>query len=651
MSMISHPATGFPVGDPEILPLSEDSLPSSHELAQAISPLILSASGWRKVFASLPEGSDSLEDSNTSSVSPADLVLAGAAAIAYGDFIRQRRKERSPAILLGIDSRPTGPTLADAMIRVFLGLGMEVRYLFIVAAPEIMAYARACALRAPGEDEAAAGFCYVSASHNPRGHNGLKFGLGGGVLGGEESAALIASYKTLLADPATPEKVLSLMRSAETRMVGRAFSGCSAWKRRSVSAYTLFARELVSGSEDPVEQEALFDEMARTAERRHIGIVAELNGSARCLSIDRDFLEGLGVRLRSVNDAPRQFAHRIVPEGESLIDAMRELEKAAAEDRAFVAGYVPDCDGDRGNLVVLGGDGKARALEAQEVFALACVAELALLVRDGRLSYDDEGNAREKAAVVVNDATSMRVNAIARAFDVDVYRAETGEANVVGLAAALRDRGYIVRILGEGSNGGNITHPSQVRDPLATLGALLKLLLARGELEARGEGLFDIWMRRSRGRGAPADFGVDEVLASLPAYATTSVFEARAALRVSSADKAALKGRYAKLFLEEWDSRLPELSRRLGIASWEAFASRGQVESRVGEDFAASGPGGLRIALLDGERRPRAFLWMRGSGTEPVFRVMADVEGGRSEDEAYLLDWHVSMVRRADEAS
>ncbi len=643
MSKITHPGTGFLVGDPDVLPLGADLLPARGEIAAAASSLILSASGWRKVFA---EG----EESDSPLVSPADLVLAGAAAMAFAGLLRARDASKSPALLIGIDSRPTGPALAEAMIRVFLGLGLSPRYLFIVAAPEIMAYSRSA-----GSEDAVAGFAYISASHNPRGHNGLKFGLRqGGVLGPEDSASLIESYRALLADPGLGARVLALMEASEPRDAARVLASCSRWKRRSISAYTLFAREVVAGTADLAAQDDLFDEMAATAQSRPVGVLAELNGSARCLSIDRDFLEGLGVRCRSLNDRPRDFAHRIVPEGESLLDAARGLEAAAAEDPAFVAAYVPDCDGDRGNLVVLRRGGKARPVEAQEVFALACVAELSQLVRVGELGYDDSGNSRQKVAVVVNDATSMRVNAIARAFDVDVYRAETGEANVVGLAESLRQKGYIVRILGEGSNGGNITHPSAVRDPLAMLGALLKLLLlrgrgmhaARGAGEA-GAGLFEIWARRS---GSPfgADFGVDEILDSLPRWATTSVFEPRAALRVRETDHAALKARYAKLFAGQWESRAATLRERFGVSAWAAFATRGQAETAVGGDFAASGKGGLRIALADDSGRPRAFLWMRGSGTESVFRVMADVEGGRAEDEEYLLDWHVSLVRAAD---
>jgi len=648
---IFHPSTGFLVGDPSLSPVQGSASPSDAELSRALEDLIVSPSGWRKVFAASGK-----EESREETVAAADLVLAAAAAEAFARAILERSAPGAapPGVLVGIDTRPTGPAIADAMIRAFLGAGLCPRYLFIAAAPEIMAYCRRASSLPPDHEERAEGFCYVSASHNPLGHNGLKFGLassggGGGVLPAAEAKALGDSFKTIASASGAAARMRDLMERAETKAVAKIFSECALWKRRAVSAYTLFAREIVCGTDDMEEQERFFELMSKAALENPVGVVAELNGSARCLSIDRDFLSGMGVRLRSVNDAPRAFAHRIVPEGESLADAMRELDEAAEADAHFVAGYVPDCDGDRGNLVArAGADELSRPIEAQEVFALACVAELAQLAREGILSLDESGNARERVAVVVNDATSMRINSIARVFDADVFRAETGEANVVGLADSLRDKGYIVRILGEGSNGGNITHPSRVRDPLATIGALLKLLLVR-ESEA-GEGLFRAWMRLSgRLSDYRPDFTLGDILSSLPRFATTSVFEPRAALRVRSTDQAALKARYAEIFAREWEGKREELGRRYGIESWDAFASKGQVESRVGADFAASGRGGLRIALADAQKRPRAFLWMRGSGTEPVFRVMADIEGGFPEDEESLLGWHASMVREADE--
>jgi len=39
---------------------------------------------------------------------------------------------------------------------------------------------------------------------------------------------------------------------------------------------------------------------------------------------------------------------------------------------------------------------------------------------------------------------------------------------------------------------------------------------------------------------------------------------------------------------------------------------------------------------------------MRGSGTEPVFRISVDVEGDKPELFGYLIDWQTSMVGEAD---
>lgn len=666
MAVIIHPATGLPVGDPELSPFESASLPSPADIRRALEPLILSASGWRKVFAapdspgaepsprapwaqgpSPAEGPD--EDSLSPRVSSADLFLAGAMAATWYDYLAKKSGKADPAILLGIDSRPTGPALADAMIRVLLGLGAKPRYLFIVPAPEIMAYARRATALPPGHEERAEGFLYISASHNPPGHNGVKFGTGGGVLGGAPARELIEAFRAKTADPDFAKRLRYVQEDLAPRDIALVYSGVSAWKRRSVSAYTLFARQIVTGREEPAVQEAFFDELAAgAAQAGGVGIVAEINGSARSLTIDEDFLEGFGVKTRRLNSGPRDFRHRIVPEGDSLSDCSRALEAARAEDPSFVAGYVPDCDGDRGNLVIWDeAQSRARVLGAQEVFALACVAESAQLLREGRGG---------KAAIAVNDATSLRIEALGRSLGVEVRRAETGEANVVGLAEGLRAEGFRVRILGEGSNGGNITEPAEVRDPLATICALLKLLLLRGRPGQPGQkrdladmGLFELWLERTGRAGTyRPDFGLQDILASLPVHTTTNAFEPEAMLKIQTLDHAALKARYSRLFLDAWTRDAPEFARRLGVVSWEARASQGQGERLVGEDFASSGKGGLRILFKDAEGRARAFVWMRGSGTEPVFRVMADVEGSRVEDEAWLLGWHRGLVLAAD---
>ena len=646
-----NPATGFDIGDPDLIPLDASNLPSREEVAEAAAPLILSASGWRKVFASpLPgdetapwSGGAGAEDSLTTRISAADAVIAVFMAKAFGDFIVGQDSGRgslSPSVLLGIDTRPTGPAIADIFARVLLGMGIGVRYCFIISAPEIMALAGKAGRLPPGDPLRIAGFAYISASHNPPGHNGVKFGLGtGGVLGAAQIAPLINAFRASIGSATPSSDALALVSAPGRELIASCYRECGQWKRQAVSAYTLFTHEVLTGVADLEGQAACLDELAQSCAKRPLGIVAELNGSARTLSIDRDFLEGLSVRGKFFNDAPRKFVRRIVPEGESLSLCMRLLAEARAKDPSYQLGYAPDCDGDRGNLVFFDKTGgAARILEAQEVFSLSCLSELAGLYR---------GSAPAKVAVVVNDATSMRIEKIAGFFGAAVFRAETGEANVVSLADELRRDGWTVRILGEGSNGGTITHPSRVRDPLSTLGAMIRLL--RLPDTQASPGLFRLWLKAlGRESEYSDDYDLADVIATLPRWATTSVFEERAALRVKTADKKLLKTRYGAVFALEWERKKAELLRAYDIWTWKALATNGISEKEVGKDFASSGSGGLRIVFSGRDGEAKAFLWMRGSGTEPVFRIMADVEGGGPDDEEFFLSWHTAMVRAAD---
>ncbi|NLJ45873.1 MAG: hypothetical protein GX430_04870, partial [Treponema sp.] len=99
--------------------------------------------------------------------------------------------------------------------------------------------------------------------------------------------------------------------------------------------------------------------------------------------------------------------------------------------------------------------------------------------------------------------------------------------------------------------------------------------------------------------------------------------------------------------LEEWEARRKELADRFSFVSWEARASVGSAEKDASRDFGAAGKGGLRIQFRDGSGLPSGFLWMRGSGTEPVLRIMADLRGRDPEGEAWLLEWQRELVKTA----
>jgi phosphomannomutase len=150
--------------------------------------MILSSSGWRKVFAESGDEEDATcEIRNETAMLTALAALALARTLGVPAAQKQAvlggeapKQEREATILVGLDARPTGRILGDIVCRTLTALGCKVRYLFICAAPQIMAD---CNLH-PDEADA---FFYISASHNPIGHNRFKFGKDGGVYSLKES--------------------------------------------------------------------------------------------------------------------------------------------------------------------------------------------------------------------------------------------------------------------------------------------------------------------------------------------------------------------------------------------------------------------------------------------------------------------------------
>jgi phosphoglucomutase len=620
---------------------------SKNEVNDALDKMILSASGWRGVFA---DG----EESKSEQISDANTIICAAAAFVFAEYLNAAD---APVVLLGADTRPTGKTIAHAMIRVLSACGCKVRYAGITAAPEIMAWARSLSVQQADNsrqtNSAKSGFIYISASHNPIGHNGIKFGLtDGGVLAAEEAGKLIKSFRSFLENEDSIKKIEALLSAAGREQVEKVYAGQKDAKAAAIKAYFDFCGEVVWDARPSVSS-AMKEGLAK----KPLGIVCDFNGSARTVSIDKDFFTSAGIKFECINDNPGQIAHRIVPEGESLEPCCKLLEETHARDESFILGYTPDCDGDRGNLVIWDDKtGKARALEAQEVFALACVAEFTQLVWTGELVpagaphglIPGGTSGRAKAAIAVNDPTSMRIDRIAKVFGISVFRAEVGEANVVSLGRKLREEGYLVRILGEGSAGGNITYPSAVRDPVNTVLAIIKMLSVCSTDETHG--FFQVWCNcMGQAEKYKEYFTLADVIDSLPPFVTTPAYSKDAVMQIKTQDHAALKDRYQNVFLREWEERKEQLKTRFGIYSWQAIAYNGTAEKRGISRFGEAGRGGLKILFFDSEGTETAYIWMRGSATEPVFRIMADAAGNDAGVERFLLDWQKNMIITADE--
>ncbi len=592
-------------------------LTSLDERQKNLERIILSVSGFRKIFAA-----DGDEESDTLSVHQRDMEFLLAVSGAFIDAAKTLNRKTELTLALGLDSRPTGRRMADVIAADLIDRGVQIRYLFITPAPEIMAYTRT----SPDID----GFIYLSASHNPIGHNGIKLGLGDGkVLKNEYVRPLIENVREAYQNCAYLKnriKKVNAVAAGERRAV---YEKVNDYKTAAETHYYDAVIEIISGTSDPKQQARFMAGFRASLSAHHIGILAEMNGAARSASIDERLLKDLGVRCHCINAVPGQIVHRIVPEGAGLDMAADALAKSPP---ACLFAYVPDCDGDRGNIIVHKADGSCATIAAQLLFSLCVISELA---------FSKFIEKKDKLAVVVNGPTSLRVERIAERFSATVFYAEVGEANVNELADdAARD--HHIRISGEGSNGGNITRPSTVRDPLLTILSLLKLLYLKSDDD------LTLGAHFLQCLGESIDGGIDlsRLIQAMPHFSTTDAFEtcARAPVRANNRD---LKSAYEKVLAREWPRKKKEWRQKYGIAAYTIINYEGKKTLHGAGNRTGQETGGFKIQFTDTAGKAVGFLWMRASGTEPVFRVMADIMGGPA-DEKTLLCWHQSLVAMAD---
>ena len=585
-------------------------------LELASNEMILSASGWRGLF-----NAEDSEESSSECLAPSYEVLTAIAAKVFLSFLKSHYPNVKK-IVLARDGRPTGENIEKIA---FFSLqddknDFETQVLGIAPIPETMSFAR---------DENAA-FFYISASHNPIGYNGFKFGIGSeGVLPSNEAKLLIQSFKETIKKCSIPLYMDIAQKAKRMENIEN-----DEYKKASLSAYFNNTMEIVSASSSKTEAMSFFEsckkESTNLQKETPIYVVCDFNGSARAASIDRHFFEKLGVEFLPFNDVAGKIVHGIIPEGENLSSACKMLEALyeIKGGRGIFLGYMPDCDGDRGNVVYIDG-GVARILKSQQVFALAVVAEVLHAKLDGK---DD-------LAVVANGPTSMLLDELSSLLSFKLVRSEVGEANVVALANEMSEQGFVARVLGEGSNGGCIIPPSLVRDPMNTLFALLKFFLVKYD----GLSLFNHWLK-ARNEKVCEHFSFSDIVASLPCYSTTPVASERAILRCKIEDYKAFRTAFQKVFLSEWQGMCEDLKKSYGILSYKAFGYVGKETVELTDDFSLTDRGGFKVIFYGENDERKAFIWMRASGTEPVFRIMADVKYAGEDDEIVFVEWEKKMI-------
>jgi phosphomannomutase len=294
-------------------------------------------------------------------------ALACQFAEAFGTYVGAGR------VVVGRDTRASGPMLEHAVICGLLAAGCDVVELGILPTPTIQMYVAAVK---------ASGGVAVTASHNPPEYNALKLFNGEGLFfNNYERGELLDLYHQSDFRHAT---------NAEMRAVS---------EDRGAAAKLHISRVLQHVDADRIRA-------------RHFRVALDAVNGAGSLMTSSFLRQTLACGLHAISvDPAKPFPRVAEPTPETLTDLSALVREAGAD-----IGFGLDPDGDR--LAVL--DETGQVLDPDDVLALA----VDIVLR------------RRKGNVVVNLTTSSAIDDIAKAQGCRVYRSPVGEANVVELMQA-----------------------------------------------------------------------------------------------------------------------------------------------------------------------------------------------------------------------
>ena len=347
-----------------------------------------------------------------------ELVTRHAAAL--GSWARSQGK---PLVVLGRDSRTSGPMFAHAATAGLMSVGVDVIDLGIVPTPTVQ--------MAVEEHHAGAGLI-LTASHNPIEWNALKFvGPDGIFLDGDAGAGVRAL--------------------AEKGPVRNGWEGLGVVREDPGALHRHFAHIL---------RLPMIDAEKIRARKFRVALDCVRGAGGRSIPV---LLEQLGCEVHGINlEADGRFPRAPEPIPENLV----ELGKLVRATKADI-GMAVDPDVDRLALV----DETGAAIG--EDYTLAFAVRTVLAWAGGAGKAGKAGRAGEQATVVVNLSTSLVVEDAARDHGARFVRAPVGEANV---ARAMREEGALIG--GEGNGGVMLPALHIGRD--APLGVALILQMLAG---------------------------------------------------------------------------------------------------------------------------------------------------------------------------
>jgi phosphomannomutase len=317
-----------------------------------------------------------------------ELVARHAAAL--GAWIRStHRGGGRPSVVIGRDSRTSGPMFFQSAAAGLMSVGVDVVDLGMVPTPTVQMAV---------EHHHAGGGLILTASHNPIEWNALKFVGPDGIF----------------LDAASGERVRALADQGPPRM---GWDGLGEVRTDA---------EAVSRHLDAVLRLPVIDVAA--IQRRRFKVALDCVRGAGAVAIP-PLLERLGCQVTGINlETDGRFPRAPEPIPENLGELGAAVRSAGAD-----LGFAVDPDVDR--LAVVDQSGRAIGEDYTLAFAVRAV-------------LDRRINSAKNPTVVVNLSTSLVVEDAAKDAGATVFRAPVGEANV---ARAIRDRQAVIG--GEGNGG------------------------------------------------------------------------------------------------------------------------------------------------------------------------------------------------------
>lgn len=333
---------------------------------------------------------------------------------AFIRFIKNNIKS-DPTILLGRDGRESGPLIKKTIINFLLKEGINFINGDILPTPTIL-----FAVKKYKYD----GAIIITASHNPKEYNGLKF----------------VTNKALFTNEEEVQKIKEFLKNAKLEEVEELDL------KKTNNQNENIIKDHVNHIINNINVDLIKSKKWKVA-------VDMINASA-CV-VDPYLFEKLGVELIPLNNIPNgNFGHKPEPLRENLSDIANLVKEKRCD-----LGFAHDPDADR--LVVINEKGEV----VFEEYTLAFGVE-AIMSRPENYGKN----------VVVNMSTSAMSKDIVEKCGGKCFKTKVGEANVV---SGIIENNAIIG----GEGGGGIIYPTinMARDSFVSLALILELLAKRNQ--------------------------------------------------------------------------------------------------------------------------------------------------------------------------